>query len=124
MQKKPKRAREPQGVGRAWSKRIKKLLGQKALFLYCVFFFSPKKSYYIIHLLFTAFYLSYLFPISRLSLFLLLASLLIRYRLALAAGSDAAAIPRMCPVRGEYLVLHPSKRHLVKGNIYPVSGRE
>lgn len=28
------------------------------------------------------------------------------------------------PFRGEYLVLNPDKRHLVKGNIYPVPNPE
>lgn len=28
--------------------------------------------------------------------------------------------PRIIPFRGEYLLLHPSKCHMVKGNIYPV----
>ena len=28
--------------------------------------------------------------------------------------------PRIVPFRGDYLVLKPEKRYLVKGNIYPV----
>lgn len=28
--------------------------------------------------------------------------------------------PRIVPIRGEYLVLSPSKAHMIKGNIYPV----
>ncbi len=40
-------------------------------------------------------------------------------RVAMLSGSPAE--PQVVPFRGEYLVLHPSKCHLVKGNIYPVS---
>jgi 2-hydroxyglutarate dehydrogenase len=39
-------------------------------------------------------------------------------RLASAAG--CSALPRIVPFRGDYLVLNPDKRYLVKGNIYPV----
>ena len=39
-------------------------------------------------------------------------------QLARASGGDPD--PRIVPFRGEYLVLKPGKRHLVKGNIYPV----
>ncbi len=35
-------------------------------------------------------------------------------------GSSARSVPHVLPVRGEYLRLKPSKRHLVRGNIYPV----
>ncbi|XP_060531757.1 L-2-hydroxyglutarate dehydrogenase, mitochondrial [Cylas formicarius] len=38
----------------------------------------------------------------------------------LAELSGCARDPRIVPFRGEYLILNPSKRHLVKGNIYPV----
>eukprot|EP00048_Salpingoeca_helianthica_P005935 m.93435 g.93435 ORF g.93435 m.93435 type:complete len:439 (+) comp13810_c0_seq1:64-1380(+) len=41
-------------------------------------------------------------------------------RLAEMSGSAPADIPRVLPVRGEYLVLKQEKRHLVRGNIYPV----
>jgi len=39
-------------------------------------------------------------------------------RMAVLTGCSAN--PRILPFRGEYLLLHPSKRHLVKTNIYPV----
>eukprot|EP00116_Pleurobrachia_bachei_P005397 sb/3465659/ len=40
------------------------------------------------------------------------------FRLARKSGGDE--FPKVVPFRGEYLELHPSKRHLVRGNIYPV----
>ncbi len=40
-------------------------------------------------------------------------------RVAQLSGSPVE--PRVVPFRGEYLVLSESKRHLVRGNIYPVS---
>lgn len=36
--------------------------------------------------------------------------------------SGCSPEPRIVPFRGDYLVLKPEKRYLVKGNIYPVSG--
>lgn len=38
----------------------------------------------------------------------------------LAAAAEGGRAPLVIPVRGEYLVLKPEARHLVKGNIYPV----
>uniref|UniRef100_A0A1B6MRH2 L-2-hydroxyglutarate dehydrogenase, mitochondrial n=2 Tax=Graphocephala atropunctata TaxID=36148 RepID=A0A1B6MRH2_9HEMI len=38
----------------------------------------------------------------------------------LAEMSGADPEPRIVPFRGEYLLLNPSKQHMVKGNIYPV----
>ncbi len=38
----------------------------------------------------------------------------------LARKSGGAADPMIVPVRGEYQVLSPSKKHLVRGLIYPV----
>lgn len=38
----------------------------------------------------------------------------------LAVMSKSSREPQIIPFRGEYLTLTPSKRHLVKGNIYPV----
>jgi L-2-hydroxyglutarate oxidase LhgO len=38
----------------------------------------------------------------------------------LASLSGAAADPRIVPFRGDYLVLRPERRHLVRGLIYPV----
>ena len=38
----------------------------------------------------------------------------------LAAMTGCKETPKMIGVRGEYLVLKPEKRHLVRGNIYPV----
>jgi 2-hydroxyglutarate dehydrogenase len=29
--------------------------------------------------------------------------------------------PKIIPFRGEYLLLNPEKKHMIKGNIYPVS---
>ena len=37
-----------------------------------------------------------------------------------AKMSGCSAEPRVVPFRGEYLILNPSKAHLVNGNIYPV----
>jgi L-2-hydroxyglutarate oxidase LhgO len=39
-------------------------------------------------------------------------------RLAASTGADAE--PRIVPFRGDYLVLRPEKRHLVRGLVYPV----
>jgi len=39
-------------------------------------------------------------------------------RLAASTGADAE--PRIIPFRGDYLVLRPEKRHLVRGLVYPV----
>uniref|UniRef100_A0A914X576 L-2-hydroxyglutarate dehydrogenase, mitochondrial n=1 Tax=Plectus sambesii TaxID=2011161 RepID=A0A914X576_9BILA len=36
--------------------------------------------------------------------------------------SGCSPLPKIVPFRGEYLMLKPEKRYLVKGNIYPVSG--
>ena len=38
----------------------------------------------------------------------------------LAAGSGAPAEPRIVPFRGDYLVLRPERRNLVRGLVYPV----
>ena len=38
----------------------------------------------------------------------------------LAALSGAPAEPRIVPFRGDYLVLRPERRHLVRGLVYPV----
>lgn len=38
----------------------------------------------------------------------------------LAEMSDCSKEPQIIPFRGEYLLLHPSKNHMIKGNIYPV----
>lgn len=38
----------------------------------------------------------------------------------LAAGSGAPAEPRIVPFRGDYLVLRPERRSLVRGLVYPV----
>jgi len=38
----------------------------------------------------------------------------------LAALSGCGSEPKIVPFRGDYLILDESKRHLVKGNIYPV----
>ena len=38
----------------------------------------------------------------------------------LAAAAEGGRAPLVVPFRGEYLVLKPEARHLVKGNIYPV----
>lgn len=38
----------------------------------------------------------------------------------LAVLSNCQPYPRIVPFRGDYLQLKPGKRHLVKGNIYPV----
>ena len=35
--------------------------------------------------------------------------------------SGCDPLPKIVPFRGDYLVLKPEKRYLVKGNIYPVS---
>ncbi|XP_033098262.1 L-2-hydroxyglutarate dehydrogenase, mitochondrial-like [Anneissia japonica] len=40
-------------------------------------------------------------------------------RLAQLSGCEPN--PRIVPFRGDYLLLKPEKRHLVRGNIYPVS---
>ncbi|KIH58722.1 hypothetical protein ANCDUO_11065 [Ancylostoma duodenale] len=40
-------------------------------------------------------------------------------RVARLTGCDPA--PKIIPFRGEYLLLRPEKRHIVKTNIYPVS---
>jgi len=37
-----------------------------------------------------------------------------------AALSGCSEIPKIVPFRGEYLLLKPEKRYLVKGNVYPV----
>lgn len=37
-----------------------------------------------------------------------------------AKMSGCSSEPRVVPFRGEYLILHHSKAHLVNGNIYPV----
>ena len=37
-----------------------------------------------------------------------------------AKMSGCSSEPRVVPFRGEYLILNPSKAHLVNGNIYPV----
>jgi L-2-hydroxyglutarate oxidase LhgO len=34
--------------------------------------------------------------------------------------TGAAREPRIVPFRGDYYILHPSRRHLVRSNIYPV----
>ena len=39
----------------------------------------------------------------------------------LAEMTGCSSEPKIVPFRGEYLVLKPEKRYLVKGNIYPVS---
>ena len=39
----------------------------------------------------------------------------------LAKLSGCSAVPKIVPFRGEYLLLKPEKRYLVRGNIYPVS---
>ena len=39
-------------------------------------------------------------------------------RLAVMTGCDSE--PRVVPFRGEYLLLHPDKAKLIRGNIYPV----
>ena len=39
----------------------------------------------------------------------------------LAEKSGCSPVPKIVPFRGEYLLLKPEKRHLVRGNIYPVS---
>lgn len=39
----------------------------------------------------------------------------------IAGLSGCDPLPKIVPFRGDYLVLKPEKRHLVKGNIYPVS---
>lgn len=38
----------------------------------------------------------------------------------LAVMTKSPREPQIIPFRGEYLTLHPSKSHMVKGNIYPV----
>lgn len=38
----------------------------------------------------------------------------------LAVKSGCSKNPQIIPFRGEYLILNPDKRHLVKANIYPV----
>jgi L-2-hydroxyglutarate oxidase LhgO len=38
----------------------------------------------------------------------------------LARMTGGASDPKIVPFRGDYLVLRPEKRHLVRGNIYPV----
>jgi L-2-hydroxyglutarate oxidase LhgO len=38
----------------------------------------------------------------------------------LARMTGGARNPRIVPFRGDYLILRPEKRHLVRGNIYPV----
>jgi L-2-hydroxyglutarate oxidase LhgO len=38
----------------------------------------------------------------------------------LAKMSGGTSDPKIVPFRGDYLILRPEKRHLVKGNIYPV----
>ncbi len=38
----------------------------------------------------------------------------------LAASTGAEAEPRIVPFRGDYLVLRPERRHLVRGLVYPV----
>lgn len=40
----------------------------------------------------------------------------------LAKLSGCSEDPRIVPFRGEYLLLKQDKAHLVRGNIYPVSG--
>ena len=42
----------------------------------------------------------------------------------MAKLSGCSSEPAIVPFRGEYLVLKPSKSHLVNGNIYPVRERE
>lgn len=37
-----------------------------------------------------------------------------------AKMTDGASDPKIVPFRGDYLILRPEKRYLVKGNIYPV----
>ncbi|KRY82842.1 L-2-hydroxyglutarate dehydrogenase, mitochondrial [Trichinella pseudospiralis] len=37
-----------------------------------------------------------------------------------AVMSGCSPLPKIVPIRGEYLVLKPEKRNLVRGNIYPV----
>eukprot|EP01147_Barroeca_monosierra_P001736 gene1736-4850_t len=34
--------------------------------------------------------------------------------------TSCQSVPMVIPIRGEYLILKPEKRHLVRGNIYPV----
>jgi L-2-hydroxyglutarate oxidase len=43
-------------------------------------------------------------------------------RLAASTGADAE--PRIVPFRGDYLVLRPERRHLVRGLVYPVPDPE
>ncbi|XP_058057379.1 L-2-hydroxyglutarate dehydrogenase, mitochondrial [Anopheles bellator] len=38
----------------------------------------------------------------------------------LAEMTGCSAVPKIVPFRGEYLLLHPDKCHMVRGNIYPV----
>ena len=38
----------------------------------------------------------------------------------LAKMSGGPSDPKIVPFRGDYLILKPGKRYLVKGNIYPV----
>ena len=44
----------------------------------------------------------------------------VELRVRLAAVAEGGRAPLVAPFRGEYLVLKPEARHLVKGNIYPV----
>lgn len=40
-------------------------------------------------------------------------------KVAVMSGCDP--LPKIVPFRGDYLILKPNKKHMVRGNIYPVS---